>query len=351
MNVPIDISSTVLHTERLTLRPWRESDVDDFYEYASVDGVGQNAGWLPHESIDKSREILQKFIEGKKVFALEYEGKAVGSLGVEKYDEEAFPEYARLRCRELGFVLAKPLWGRGLMAEAVMRVCRWLFEQQGLDAIFCGNFVFNTQSARVQEKCGFKPVGRVKHETRYGAVYDTDIRVLNYRDFLMGSYRRTQETHRDDWAKYNAQLNALRMIHIYNYNDYRDALLKVKPAACYFQLVSTDKYEEVDPHAAFADRTQQIVHEADTSCWLGTMTAELCRLHVYRIVDSSLFDYLLGFEPSWLYEDDPVDPDAEPVTDLPEFGCDDIAFFNADMEPIFVTVTHESMVWMLPELC
>ena len=45
MNAEIDISNVVLRTERLILRPWRESDLDDFFEYASVDGVGEMAGW------------------------------------------------------------------------------------------------------------------------------------------------------------------------------------------------------------------------------------------------------------------------------------------------------------------
>ena len=36
MNAPIDISAVVLQTERLTLRPWRETDLEDFYAYASV---------------------------------------------------------------------------------------------------------------------------------------------------------------------------------------------------------------------------------------------------------------------------------------------------------------------------
>ena len=44
MNKPIDISNVVLETERLKLRPWKESDLEDFFEYASVDGVGQMAG-------------------------------------------------------------------------------------------------------------------------------------------------------------------------------------------------------------------------------------------------------------------------------------------------------------------
>ena len=71
MNAPIDISRVILNTDRLVLRPWREADLNDFYEYASVDGVGQMAGWLPHESMDVSREILSHFIEDKRTFALQ----------------------------------------------------------------------------------------------------------------------------------------------------------------------------------------------------------------------------------------------------------------------------------------
>lgn len=40
MDAVVDISRTTLETERLILRPWRQRDLEDFYEYASVDGVG-----------------------------------------------------------------------------------------------------------------------------------------------------------------------------------------------------------------------------------------------------------------------------------------------------------------------
>ena len=60
MNSPIDISNVVLKTERLVLRPWRLSDLDDFYEYASVDGVGEMAGWPHHKSKDDSLVILKR---------------------------------------------------------------------------------------------------------------------------------------------------------------------------------------------------------------------------------------------------------------------------------------------------
>ena len=42
MNADIDISQVVIRTDRLILRPWQESDLQDLYEYAKVDGVGQS---------------------------------------------------------------------------------------------------------------------------------------------------------------------------------------------------------------------------------------------------------------------------------------------------------------------
>ena len=77
----------------MILRPFNINDLEDFYEYASVDGVGQMAGWEPHKSKDESLEILNRFIEGKKTFALEYNGKVIGSLGIERYPENVFKEY------------------------------------------------------------------------------------------------------------------------------------------------------------------------------------------------------------------------------------------------------------------
>ena len=170
MNKQIDITGVVLTTDRLTLRPWRESDLADFYEYASVDGVGQMAGWNPHRNAEESKEILSRFIAGKKVFALEYRGKVIGSLGVEKYREDLYPELDALQGREIGYVLSKAYWGQGLMPEAVRAVINWLFHVEKLDFIICGHFVRNNQSRRVIEKCGFRYIKTVEFETRFDTV-------------------------------------------------------------------------------------------------------------------------------------------------------------------------------------
>ena len=54
MNTYIDITGVVLTTKRLILREWKEDDLDDFYEYASVPGVGEMAGWHFHETKEKT---------------------------------------------------------------------------------------------------------------------------------------------------------------------------------------------------------------------------------------------------------------------------------------------------------
>ena len=76
MNKPIDISGITLQTERLILRPWKEADLEDFHEYARVDGVGQMAGWMPHGSMEESKMILDHFIEGKRHSPLNWREKS-----------------------------------------------------------------------------------------------------------------------------------------------------------------------------------------------------------------------------------------------------------------------------------
>ena len=181
MNKQIDITNVVLTTDRLTLRPWRESDLNDFYEYASVDGVGQMAGWNPHRNVEESKTILSHFIEGKHVFALEYQGKVIGSLGVEKYKEENYPDLDAFQGREIGYVLSKAYWGQGLMPEAVQAVINWLFKEMGLDFIICGHFDHNDRSRRVIEKCGFRYIKTVPFETGLGTA-ETALDYLLWRD-------------------------------------------------------------------------------------------------------------------------------------------------------------------------
>ena len=171
MNAIFKINGKRLESERLILRAFKESDLEDFYEYASVEGVGEMAGWCHHESIEKSKEILDRFIEEDKTFAicLKESGKVIGSLGIEKYGlEDKLTEFDGYRGREIGFVLSKEYWGIGIMPEAVNVVIDYLFNELDYDFLLCGHYNFNAQSKRAQEKCGFKPYRALTMETRMG---------------------------------------------------------------------------------------------------------------------------------------------------------------------------------------
>ena len=171
MNAIYKINGKAIETERLILRAFRESDLADFYEYASVEGVGEMAGWYHHESIEESTEILDMFINEDKTFAicLKENGKVIGSLGIEKYGlEDRLTEFDGYYGREIGYVLSKDHWGRGIMPEAVKAVIDYLFNNLNLDFLTCGYYDFNTRSKRVQEKCGFKPYRRLVMDTRLG---------------------------------------------------------------------------------------------------------------------------------------------------------------------------------------
>ena len=166
----IDLSQTELHTARLLLRPWQSSDLHDFYRYASVDGVGQPAGWLPHKSIEETENILRMYLERKNALALEQNGRVIGSISVESYDPSLFPEFQALSVAELGYQLSKSHWGKGMMPEAVSAVCTYLFAMEKFDLILCSHFNDNPQSARVLEKCGFQRYKPIELETHYGVI-------------------------------------------------------------------------------------------------------------------------------------------------------------------------------------
>lgn len=181
MNAEFRINGTQIETSRLILRAFQESDLEDFYRYASVDGVGEMAGWKHHESREETRRILDSFIEHDKTFALclKENNRVIGSLGVEKYGlEDKLSEFFDYRGRELGYVLSKEYWGMGLMPEAVTAVIRYLFEELNLDFLTCGYFTRNQQSKRVQEKCGFVPYRRLTIDTKLGTREPTILNLL-----------------------------------------------------------------------------------------------------------------------------------------------------------------------------
>lgn len=187
LNVRIDISNIRLETDRLILRPFEEKDLNDFYDYAKVEGVGEMAGWPHHQSIEESKKILKIFMEEKKTFVLYHKEtkKVIGSLGLEKYNENYYKEYDNQKGLELGYVLSKEYWGNGLMPEAVHRVIEFLFEEKNLDFITCSHFIKNSQSRRVIEKNDFHFVCEGVFDGKIGKFEDRNY-ILRKEDYQNG---------------------------------------------------------------------------------------------------------------------------------------------------------------------
>ena len=80
---------------------------------------------------------------------------------------------------EIGYWLAKPFWGQGIMTAVVQRVCQHAFEEFGLVKITAHVFTHNSASARVLEKCGFNEEGLLrKHFLKDGQFIDARLFAL-----------------------------------------------------------------------------------------------------------------------------------------------------------------------------
>lgn len=147
----------IIETDRLILRPWTEDDAPVLYRYARDPRVGPSAGWPPHTSVDNSREIIRTVLSAPGTFAvvLRQTGEPVGSAGYFKPHMACFTPGPNEM--ELGYWIGVPYWGQGLIPEAVRALQDWCFGSLGCPALWCCYYEGNVKSARVQEKCGFRP--------------------------------------------------------------------------------------------------------------------------------------------------------------------------------------------------
>ena len=182
MNTEININNVILETDRLILRAWKITDLDDFFEYASANGVGEKAGWEHHKSKDESLEILKMFIDEKKFFAivLKENQKAIGSIGIEECRQDLDKNLENLLGKELGYVLSKDYWNKGIMTEAVSKVIEYCFKTLKLNYLVATYFNYNIESKKVLEKLNFKFYKDIIIETRYNTKEESTLMLLKY---------------------------------------------------------------------------------------------------------------------------------------------------------------------------
>ena len=84
------------------------------------------------------------------IFAITYDSKIIGNIGAFR------KENAHRFTAELGYYIAEPYWGKGIMTEAIRQMIAYIFENTDIVRIFAEPYVFNEASCRVLEKVGFQ---------------------------------------------------------------------------------------------------------------------------------------------------------------------------------------------------
>jgi ribosomal-protein-alanine N-acetyltransferase len=156
-----------IKTPRLTLRALRESDAADVFAYASDAELCRYTTWVPHESLGDARTflafVLSQYEAGKPAnwgIVQNSTGKLVGTCGFMSHSLQ----HERA---ELGYAIARSLWGQGYMTEAVRAAIDGGFRSLPLHKIDAHCDARNVASARVMEKSGMSFEGLLRQHALF----------------------------------------------------------------------------------------------------------------------------------------------------------------------------------------
>lgn len=168
-----------LELEQCVIRPWAVSDLPGLVHHANDRLVWmQLRDRFPYPY---RVEHGERFIDWATrqtvmtVWAIEVDGEAAGSIGVELGDD------VERVSAEIGYWLGRRHWGRGIVSAGLRAVTENAFPAFDLTRIFALPFADNPQSIRVLEKAGYVLEGRL----RQSAIKDGRIRD----QLLYGAYR------------------------------------------------------------------------------------------------------------------------------------------------------------------
>jgi RimJ/RimL family protein N-acetyltransferase len=141
-------------TPAALLRDWMSEDAPYLVRYADNPRIAstlRNGFPSPYTLNDARRFITEATTPGSQnlFLAIEVGGVACGGIGIHRLDD------VHRRTAEIGYWLAEPFWGRGIMTEAVRALVPVAFDRYDIARLQAGIFSNNPASMRVLEKCGF----------------------------------------------------------------------------------------------------------------------------------------------------------------------------------------------------
>jgi RimJ/RimL family protein N-acetyltransferase len=153
--MPIEFATApVLKSKRLTLRRWRPGDAEPFERMCADSHVMQyfHATLTQEETRAYISELQIRFRRwGFGYWAVETADEPfIGFIGLSRpsFDAHFTPTV------EIGWRLAKHVWGRGFATEGALIVLDYAFDELNLDEVVSMASLANAASLRVMEKIG-----------------------------------------------------------------------------------------------------------------------------------------------------------------------------------------------------
>jgi RimJ/RimL family protein N-acetyltransferase len=144
----------VLETQRLILRPFKESDIEAAHVWFGDPEVFRFYTYGPYQSLEDTanriREYCRQFEKhgfGKWVVIDKAAGVPIGDAGL-MLEEETDEVH-------VGYKIARSHWGQGIATEAAQEWVRHGFDSLGLKRIAAFIHPQNAASIRVVQKLGF----------------------------------------------------------------------------------------------------------------------------------------------------------------------------------------------------
>jgi [ribosomal protein S5]-alanine N-acetyltransferase len=157
-----DWTPPILTTERLILRPVTSEDANDVFLYCSNPNITRFTLFETHQTIDDSRWFVNAYRISRYVnrepdplaIVLKSDplGTMIGSLGAHWVSQPN-------GTMEMGYSIAEPYWGKGLISEACAALVRHVFLEYAVERLQAKVFVGNDASERVLAKLGFHREG------------------------------------------------------------------------------------------------------------------------------------------------------------------------------------------------
>lgn len=157
-------------SERLLYRPYKFEDIDQILKYAAdLEWARYLPVPVPYTRADAEKFVASQLLlewEKNPAWALEYQGESIGGINIRLVPAHALAE--------VGYSIARPLWGKGLASEALQTMLDLAFRSDGnLNRVRAMADARNVGSTRVMEKCGMSREGVLRQNQQLrGKLFD-----------------------------------------------------------------------------------------------------------------------------------------------------------------------------------